>query len=70
MEVLTYIKRVKSKQDERIVMIELTTSGKAIKKSAQSIPAQLFCSTGLSKDELIELQVTLDALLGNVKQHM
>lgn len=69
MEALTFIKRVRSTKDERLVLIELTAKGKHLKKEAELIPAQLFCSTGLTKEELIMLQQSLDSLLNNVKLH-
>lgn len=70
METLLFINRIKSKQDERVVIIELTRTGKALKKQAELIPSELFCSTRLSIEELVNLQTTLDLLLNNVQQRI
>ena len=68
-EALSFIKRSRNKQDERLVMVELTQKGKELKNNAETIPAQLFCSTGLTKNEFIQLQGTLENLLDRVKEH-
>jgi len=68
MELLSFIKRIRSTKDERLVLIELTTLGKNLKKDAESIPSEIVCSTGLSKEELIELHFTLDSLLTKVNR--
>jgi len=66
MELLSFIKRIRSTKDERLVLIELTSLGKNLKKDAESIPSEIVCSTGLSKEELIKLHFTLDSLLAKV----
>jgi DNA-binding MarR family transcriptional regulator len=70
MEKLDLIKRTRSEQDERLVLIKLTSHGKHIKSKAKLIPAKLFALTGLSKHELIQLQHSLDELLNNTKQQL
>ena len=70
MEKLNLLKRTRNKQDERSVFIELLAHGKEMKKKAKFIPAKLFMLTGLSKSDLLALQVDLDNLLNNTQQHM
>lgn len=55
--------RVRSEKDERSVTIALTDNGKALKQKALDIPAILFAKTGLSLNELEQLQQTFDKLL-------
>lgn len=70
MEKIDLIKRIRSKEDERSVSIELTAHGKQIKTKAKFIPAKLFMLTGLSKPELIALQDDLDNLIKNTEEHL
>ena len=70
MEKLDLVKRTRSAHDERLVFIELTSHGKHIKVKAKLIPAKLFILTGLSKNELIQLQQSLDELLNNTNKHL
>ncbi|WP_448212135.1 MarR family winged helix-turn-helix transcriptional regulator [Colwellia sp. MEBiC06753] len=64
------IKRTRSQEDERSVSITLTPHGRNIKQKAKQIPAKLFALTGLSLAELSGLQMTLDKLLTNARQHI
>lgn len=70
MEKIELIKRTRNKKDERSVSIELTAHGKHIKNKAKYIPSKLFTLTGLSKDELVNLQHSLDDLLINTKMQL
>lgn len=70
MEKLQLISRVRNNQDERSVEIHLSAHGKNIKSKAKHIPAKLFALTGLSKDEMINLQMSLDTLLTQTKSNI
>lgn len=70
MEKLELIKRIRSEQDERSVLIELTAHGKHMKAKAKLIPAKLFTLTELSKIELVNLKNSLDELLANTSKHL
>lgn len=69
-EKLELITRKRSDKDERSVTVELTATGQALKEKAQHIPAQLFSLTGLSADEMLNLQTSLDTLLVQTKKHL
>ncbi|RIE04584.1 MarR family transcriptional regulator [Cohnella faecalis] len=63
LEQMGFVTRVRDKNDERIVLIELTEAGAALKESAAAIPEKLFCNSGLSSDEaLAALRQTTDLL--------
>ncbi|WP_345951578.1 MarR family transcriptional regulator [Mucilaginibacter sp. PAMB04274] len=57
------VSRIRSKQDERIVMISLTTSGIQLKERAKHIPLELLKCTNMSIDELLQLKALLNKVL-------
>ena len=70
MEKLNLIMRTRNLNDERSVTIELTLHGKDLKDKAQHIPAKLFALTGMTRDEMLNLQTSLDKLLEQTKKHL
>lgn len=66
MEKMELLRRTRSKEDQRSVIIELTTKGKQLKSQALAIPEKLIgtllCEE-ISLDEVIQLKETLDALI-------
>lgn len=59
-----FIKRERSKEDERVVVISLTDEGRALYKKAKTIPSKVGSCIRLEKDEAIELYSILYKLLG------
>lgn len=59
-----FIKRERSKEDERVVVISLTDEGRALYKKAKTIPSKIGSCIRLEKDEAIELYSILYKLLG------
>jgi DNA-binding MarR family transcriptional regulator len=59
-----FIKRERSKEDERVVVISLTDEGRALYKKAKTIPSKVGSCIRLEKDEAIELYRILYKLLG------
>lgn len=57
------ITRTRSAEDERIVLVALTEAGIDLREQAKDIPAQLFCSSGLDMDEVVQLREQLQQLL-------
>lgn len=71
MEKSNLIKRIKSVEDERSVIIELTTKGKQLQKEAIPIPEKLLStilSEQISLDEIIQLKDTLNILVRQLKE--
>lgn len=58
------IKRERSKEDERVVVISLTDKGKALYRKAKSVPFKVGSCIRLEKNEAIELYSILYKLLG------
>jgi DNA-binding MarR family transcriptional regulator len=71
MEVADLIKRTRSTEDERQVMIALTPHGHALKEKARAVPQAILSSSACSvgelfamKNELVALRDKLNAALG------
>ncbi|TDV70428.1 MarR family winged helix-turn-helix transcriptional regulator [Pseudomonas sp. LP_7_YM] len=60
------IRRTRSKEDERVVLLHLTEQGKALHKKAQSIPQCILAATGMTVEQLQALQKSLLSLRGNL----
>lgn len=60
MQELKYITRVRSTEDERIVLVNLTKAGRDMKAKALEIPHQLIASLNYPADKAIELKRMLD----------
>lgn len=59
-----YIKREKSKEDERNLSITLTNEGKALKEKAKNIPIEMMKCVNLPLEELINLKDILNKIIG------
>ncbi|HRS63161.1 MAG TPA: MarR family transcriptional regulator, partial [Spirochaetota bacterium] len=61
------IKRCRSMEDERKVIISLTSKGLKLKEKALAVPAELFCKTGLLVDEYRIMKNNLFELLKRIE---
>ena len=59
--------RSRSADDERKVIISLTDTGRKLKEEAASVPAELFCRTGLTIDEYRSMKTVLEQLLNKME---
>lgn len=59
--------RTRSKVDERVVIISLTTDGEAIKEKAKYIPEQLVEVLNISFEELAQLKSLVNKILNRTK---
>ena len=66
LETKKLINRVRSKEDERIVMIELTEKGRELKSMAKKIPESLFCEFEMPEKEFLSLRTELRSLVSNL----
>jgi len=57
------IKRVRSKEDERVVHIRLTESGTQLKAQAADIPHKISCSMGFTQEEYDTLKPIINEIL-------
>jgi len=70
LEAAGLLKRVRDSEDERQVRITLTASGHALRKTAEAIPAQILCASGLSTDNLSQLRGELQQLRDELNRHL
>ncbi len=65
MEAKGLLSRQRSKQDERIVIVSLTSDGQTMREAARHIPQALLCQAGAEVDasQLVELRETLKSIL-------
>lgn len=61
-----YIKRIRNKQDERIVEIVLTDKGRELREKAKDIPEKIGGCISLEPEEAKALYVTLYKLIGEL----
>jgi DNA-binding MarR family transcriptional regulator len=57
------VTRERDKLDERIRVIKITAQGKALRRKAEGIPAQLACNIGLDKKEAVQIKQMCQRLL-------
>lgn len=68
LELLGFIDRTRATEDERVVNITLTRTGKTLKVKCACIPEQLFKRTGYPLEQSVALKKQLDALLIHLQQ--
>lgn len=68
MEVKGLITRTRSKTDERVVVITLTTKGKNLKKKAITVPEGLLSNMHISLEELNQLRNITNKILNKTTQ--
>jgi MarR family transcriptional regulator, organic hydroperoxide resistance regulator len=56
------VRRLRDAADERRVLLQLTTAGRALKAKALAVPESVACASGCSLDDLAKLTVELKAL--------
>ncbi|MGY4493145.1 MarR family winged helix-turn-helix transcriptional regulator [Pseudomonas sp. TE3610] len=64
------LSRTRSREDERVVIVELTDRGRALREKAKTIPGCILAATGGSVERLKKLQVELLELRGNLHESL
>ncbi|MBC3966061.1 MarR family winged helix-turn-helix transcriptional regulator [Pseudomonas simiae] len=67
LEVEGLLSRTRSREDERVVVVELTAAGRALQDRAMGIPHCILGVSGLELDQLRKLQGDLIALRANLQ---
>lgn len=62
------IERVRNKDDERSVTVSLTEKGKLLQEKFIDLPQKMFCHSGITVEDAIELKGMLKQLLANVRK--
>ena len=61
------LSRTRSREDERVVVVELTDAGRALQEKAMGIPQCILGASGLELEQLRKLQEDLIALRSNLQ---
>ncbi len=61
------INRNRSSEDERVVMINLTAGGTALREKAKAVPESFKCSLGLTIEEMVALRDSIKIILERTK---
>ena len=67
LEAKGYVRRYRSTEDERVLLVEVTEAGKALREEALSVPAQMACHVVLSPEERLTRYKLLYKLLSAVE---
>jgi len=62
LEAAGLVQRLRDSADERRVRVQLTRTGRALKRKAQAVPGTIACAAGCELDELAALTARLKAL--------
>ena len=63
LEAMGHVTRYRDPQDDRVVIVELTDSGRQLKQNMFDVPKQIACQVQLPIEEAIKLKEQLDDLL-------
>src|SRR3712207_9279573 len=63
MEQKSWIRRIRSKEDERSVLVQLTSQGEALKEEALKVPAAVSACVNINPEEAKQLYNILHHLL-------
>lgn len=63
LEAMDLIVKYRDKDDDRVVIAELTQKAKDMKEEITDVPNQLMCKVNLNKDEYLNLKIILEDLL-------
>lgn len=68
LEAKGFVKRYRSSADERVLLVELTEEGEALKEKALNLPALISNSTNLSEEEASQLHILLAKVLSGLEE--
>ncbi|MGG7142158.1 MarR family winged helix-turn-helix transcriptional regulator [Clostridium nigeriense] len=63
LESMDFIVKYRTKEDDRIVIVELTDKGRELKDQVLDIPEKMYCGVEMSKDEIVQLKYYLEKML-------
>ncbi len=68
LEAKGYVRRSRSAEDERVLMVEITEEGERLKEEAKSVPEKVAGCVKLEPDEAMRLYELLYKVLGAIKE--
>ena len=70
MEAAGLLTRTRAAEDERRVIISLSTAGRGLRHKAAHVPDEVACAVGCKLNEIAELTAQLQSLRSNVAGHL
>ena len=64
------LKRSRSREDERVVLVQLTDKGRALQAEAQRVPQCILQASGHSAEQLRKLQADLLVLRAQLQENL
>ncbi|CAI8949362.1 Organic hydroperoxide resistance transcriptional regulator [Pseudomonas sp. IT-347P] len=64
------LSRTRSREDERVVIVELTEQGRALKEQAQTVPQCILGASGFTLERLQKLQAELQELRSHLQESL
>ncbi|WP_339487468.1 MarR family winged helix-turn-helix transcriptional regulator [Pseudomonas sp. RL_5y_Pfl2_70] len=64
------LSRTRSREDERVVIVELTAQGRALKDKARTVPQCILGASGFTLERLQNLQAELQVLRGHLQDSL
>jgi DNA-binding MarR family transcriptional regulator len=62
------VERIRSREDERKVVVQMTGKGKKLKEKAYAVPEKLFCQSGLTIEAFVRIKGDLEQLMGRLRK--
>lgn len=69
LETAGLVVRRRDPRDERHLLVTLTEAGQALRQQAGKVPASIFCATGCTMDELLQIKQLLESLRNRLQQN-
>lgn len=63
LESMGLIIKYRSKEDDRVVIVELTDNGRKLKDEAITVPERVFCQFKISEEDTVQFKYYLDKIL-------
>ena len=64
-----YVRRYRSQEDERVLLVEITETGENLKEKAKSVPERVSKCVKLTPEEAIQLYALLYKVIGNIQEN-
>ena len=61
------INKYRDKNDDRVVIVEVTEKGRKMKEEIIEVPEKMYCKLGKNIEDVVELKRLLDNLLATFK---
>lgn len=63
LESMNLINKYRTEEDDRVVVVELTEKGRALKDEVVDIPEKMFCNSGMTEEEIVKFKAMIENML-------